>query len=178
MKRTPMKRHIPLRQSRAAGPDMEREPKPWAAALVAGTLKPLTPGSYGGSTTGPVPKDEAYRDPVLLELARGRPCLLMVPALCLHRTGTTVACHQNEGKGMGTKRPDTMSVWGCAACHVWYDRSGADRRHKRDAFMNAHARQVLAWRLIAMDQAEPERFRKAARRALEHLNATPIGAAP
>lgn len=115
------------------------------------------------------------RDQALRDMAAGRPCLLMIPCVCTHRVDTTVACHQNEGKGMGTKQSDEMSAWGCAACHVWYDRSGAERQHKREAFDQAHARQVMYWRLVAMDASEPERFRAAAHRALERLNATPIG---
>ena len=175
MKRTPIKRKTPLRQRRAAGPDVEREPRPRADVGIPMSVKPLHRGTYAGGTTGAAPKDEAYRDPVLLEMARGRPCLLLVPGVCNHRQDTTVACHQNEGKGMGIKAPDSSSCWGCLACHTWYDQGPAPRRQKRMVFMGAHSRQVLAWRQVAADPAEPERFRRAARRALEHLNASPFG---
>jgi hypothetical protein len=77
---------------------------------------------------------------------------------------------------MALKQSDEYSVWGCAACHDWYDRSGAPRAEKRRAFMAAHLRQVQAWRVIASDPSEPERFRKAAAWALSTLNATPTGA--
>lgn len=137
-------------------------------------------GSYEGGTSGADPKTEAYRDPVLLEMARGRCCLLMVPGICNHRTDTTAAAHSNlsaHGKAGARKADDCYSVWACAACHIpWLDQGKAPARVKESAFMAAHARQVLAWRLIAMDPAEPERFRRAARRALEHLNATPLEA--
>lgn len=76
---------------------------------------------------------------------------------------------------MGIKQSDAFTAWGCAACHCWYDQSGAPRAEKRRLFMAAHLRQVLEWRRIAADTAEPERFRQAARRALEQLNATPLG---
>lgn len=172
MKRTPFRRRL-----RLEGPTAPRETKPWAAALATATLKPLTSGSYSGNTAAD-PKSEAYRDPVLLEMARGRTCLLMVPGLCSHRVDTVVAAHSNlsiHGKAGARKADDCYSAWACATCHVWLDTSKALAAIKEVAFMNGHARQVLAWRLIAMDPAEPERFRKAARRALDRLNASPIG---
>lgn len=180
-----MKRSKPLKRTafrtiRKAGPDVTYEPKPWALAVV-GTLRPLRMGTYAGSTTGPAPKTEPQRNAVLLEMARGRPCLILVPGLCNHRLDTTVACHSNSsrhGKAGARKADDQYTVWGCAACHLWLDTSKAEASRKEDTFMVAHARQVLAWRLIAMDHNEPERFRKAARWALERLDATPLGAAP
>lgn len=182
MKRTALKRKTPLRQRRREGADTEREPKPWAVALASATLRPLTPGRMGGGTSGEAaPKSEAYRDPALLEMARDRPCLLMVPAVCSHRVDTTVACHSNlsiHGKGGARKADDHYSVHGCACCHLWLDTSKALGAIKEVAFMTGHARQVLAWRLIALDPDEPERFRRAARRALERLGATPLGEAP
>ncbi|MBL0390550.1 DUF1364 family protein [Ramlibacter monticola] len=113
-------------------------------------------------------------------MARDRPCLLLVPAVCTHRTDTTVACHSNlgeHGKAGARKADDCYSTWGCAACHAWLDQGPAPARQKRFAFMSGHARQVLAWRQIATDPTEPERFRRAAGRALAHLNATPLEAA-
>lgn len=179
MKRTPMKRRTPLRQSRRDGADVEREPKPWAERLLGAVLKPLRRGTYAGGTTGPAAKSEPYRDPALLEMARGRPCLLMVPAVCNHRVDTTAAAHSNlaiHGKAGGRKADDCYTVWACAACHIpWLDQGRAPAHVKEQAFMEAHARQVLAWRLIATDPSEPERFRRAARRALEQLGASPIG---
>lgn len=131
----------------------------------------------GGSTTGPAPKSEPHRDDALLQMAKGRPCLVMLPAVCNHRTDTTVAAHSNlgqHGKGMARKADDAYSVWACFSCHLWLDTGKARASDKERAFMAAHARQVLAWRLVAQDHTEPERFRRAARRALEHLNATPL----
>lgn len=140
-------------------------------------------GSYEGGTSGAaVEKTARYVDKALTDMAQDRPCLLLVPGICNHRTDTTVACHSNwsahGGKGGHRKADDTYTVWGCAACHYWLDFGKAPARVKESAFMAAHARQVLAWRLIAMDSAEPPRFRAAARRALEHLNATPLTEAP
>lgn len=181
MKRTPIRRTKPLRQRRREGADTERESKPWAVALVSATLRPLRSGTMDGGTSGQAaPKLEPYRDAALLEMARGRPCLLMVPAVCSHRVDTVVAAHSNlaeHGKGLARKADDCYSAWGCACCHVWLDQGKAGAARKESTFMEAHARQVLAWRLVVLDNAEPERFRNAARRALERLGATPLGAA-
>jgi hypothetical protein len=155
-------------------------------ARMAASVQPRA-AVMGGSTSGPAPKTAPYRDPALLEMACDRPCLLMIPAQCSHRTDTTVAAHSNfaehGGKGKNRRADDCFSVWSCEACHIrWLDQpighGGPTKAQKEAAFMAAHARQVLAWRVIAMDPAEPERFRRAARRALEHLNATPIGDLP
>lgn len=133
-------------------------------------------GTYAGSTAAPAPKERPYRDPTLLAMAAGRPCLLLVPGNCNHRQDTTVAAHSNllaHGKGKSRKADDCYSAWGCAACHSWLDQGPAPAAQKERAFMEAHLRQVLAWREIAGNPSEPDRFRRAARRALEHLNATP-----
>jgi hypothetical protein len=133
-------------------------------------------GTYAGTTGPAVAKPEPYRDPVLLEMAKGRPCLLPTPC-CDHRENTTVAAHSNllaHGKGKSRKADDCYSVWSCFGSHVWLDQSKASKDLKDAKFMFAHAQQVLAWRLIAMDPNEPERFRKAAARALQQLNATDI----
>ncbi len=145
---------------------------------LATSSRSMHRGTYAGSTSGdPAPKSEPYRDPVLLEMARGRPCLLMVPAVCSHRIDTVVAAHSNlpeHGKAMARKSDDVYSCWADACCHLWLDQGKARAADKEAAFMAAHARQVMYWRLIATDPNEPERFRRAARRALERLNATPL----
>lgn len=180
MKRTAFRRQRPLRQQRRDGADVEREPKPWAAALVA-AAKPLRAGTYEGTTSGPAPKTVAYRDPVLLEMVRGRHCLMRVPGICAGATETTIAAHSNllaHGKGKSRKADDCYAVACCFSCHFWLDNGMASADDKEVAFMTAHARQMLQWRFIATDPAEPERYRRAARRALDRLNATPPGAAP
>ena len=156
---------------RKEGPTAAKEPHPRALA----TVKPLRRGTYGGSTTGPAPKTEAYRDPVLLEMARGRACLLLVTFS--HPTDTTVAAHSNlgiHGKAGARKADDCYSVWACFSCHSWLDQGDAAAVLKEGSFMGAHSRQVLAWRQIAQDPTEPERYRAAARRALLQLAATAI----
>lgn len=169
------------RQSEAERRQAREQEKNRNMAALVGSMRPLRAGTYAGGTTVPAPKTEAYRDTALLEMARGRQCLLMVPAVCSHRIDTVVACHSNwgcHGKAGARKADDCYSVFGCAACHSWLDQGKADAVLKEMAFMQAHLLQVLAWRQIAADQAEPERFRRAARRALDRLNATPLGEAP
>jgi hypothetical protein len=159
------------------------------SAAARGGRKATVPALHRGVYTPvderveAVPKTAPYRDAVLLEMARDRPCLLMIPAQCSHRTDTTVAAHSNfaehGGKGKNRRADDCFSVWSCEACHIrWLDQpighGGPTKAQKEAAFMAAHSRQVLAWRVIATDQAEPERFRRAARRALERLGATPL----
>jgi hypothetical protein len=88
----------------------------------------------------PVPKTSEHRNPRLLALARGQECLFRIPGICIGGTETT------------RKAQDEYSVWGCAACHHWYDQSkGPTYEQKQDAFRVAHARQVLAWRLKTLD---------------------------
>ena len=119
------------------------------------------------------PKTEAHRNPALLEMARGRPCLLMLPDKCLNpSTETTVAAHSNwseHGKSGARKSDEEYSVWACFACHSWLDQGPATESEKRATFLAAHQRQVHAWHRIAADTKEPARFRKAADWALNHL---------
>jgi hypothetical protein len=167
LRRSPLKR-TPFKSRRIVkdeGPNVEREPH--ALARV-----PVVPNYGGGGTTGPAPKAEPMRDRALLDMAHGRLCLLLVPACCNARQDTTVACHENQGKGMGLKQSDERSVWGCIACHRWYDQSGAPRELKRAAFDAALPRQIQAWQSVAADPSEPARFRRAATRALARHGVT------
>ena len=169
MKRSgPLKRKTPLRRSKPEGPSYERERKPMALA----TVKPIRRGVYGGTTVA-APKPEAWRCPALLEMARGRPCLLMVPGVCSHRIDTVVAAHSNlsrHGKAGVRKADDCFTVAACHSCHAWLDQGPAPAAQKEAAFLSGHALQVIAWQNIAAASDEPERFRRAARLALERLN--------
>jgi hypothetical protein len=119
----------------------------------------------------PDPKTEAHRNPALLEMARGRPCLILFPFLS-HDPETVVACHSNRsehGKGRARKADDEYSVWGCSKCHSWLDQGTDTEAEKRAAFLAAHRRQIAHWERIAADPTESARFRKAAHWALNHL---------
>jgi hypothetical protein len=178
MKRTPMKRAKPMRQRRREGADIEREQKPRAERIAAqAPPKTLHAGTYAGSTK-PAPKTKPWRCAAIMEMARGRRCLFQLHGICNWDWRTTVACHRNEGKGMAQKQSDEFTCWGCATCHRWYDEGQSARAYKRQVFMEAHLRQVLAWRAVVVEPSEPMRFRKAAAKALERLNATPLPEAP
>jgi len=129
------------------------------------------------------PKDARKENPRLLAMARGMPCLLRIPGVCNGDPETTVAAHSNwrehGGKGAHRKADDCYSVWACSACHLdWLDTGPALRAVKKMAFMRAHMDQVGQWRVIATDPSRPEADRRAARWALDHLNASQIGEAP
>lgn len=149
------------------------------AALCSSTTRPLTGGTYAGATEAARPKTKPYRDAALLEMARGRLCLLCPAGNCTCTPGSVVSCHSNwhehGGRAKNRKADDCYSVWGGDRAHEWLDRSGAPAAEKEARFMAAHLQQVLCWRVIADDPSEPMRFRRAARRALDHLNATPTG---
>lgn len=123
-------------------------------------------------------KDVRHENRHLLDMAQGMPCLLRVPGVCNRDPDTTVAAHSNwqqhGGKGAHRKADDCYSVFGCSACHTWLDQGGtATKAEKQLAFLRAHADQVLIWRHIAADPRRPAADRKAAKWALDHLNATP-----
>lgn len=148
-------------------------------ALVA--IKTIVPvaakiAQIGESTTTAFPKEPANRNRALLDMARGRQCLLRIPGVCQGGTETTVAAHSNwacHGKAGARKADDQYSVWACSACHIgWLDQGPAPKAEKQMAFMRAHADQVQAWRRIESDPSETPRMRNAARWALEKLNST------
>lgn len=163
-------------------PEQRQSAKDARMSALCTPSRAIGRATYAGTTSAaPDAEPEPYRDAALLEMARGRPCLLLVPAVCNHRTDTTVACHSNlgiHGKAGARKADDQYSVWGCAACHAWLDQGRADRVIKEMTFMRAHLLQVLAWREIASATGEPERFRKAAGRTVDRLGGTPLGEAP
>lgn len=122
------------------------------------------------------PKTAPKRNRALLDLAKGMPCLLLVPGCCNHRIDTTVACHSNlscHGKAGVRKADDQYSVCGCSACHAWLDQGRATAAQKEAVFMAAHNRQVMAWRQFA---AGPDgKAQRAAAWALDELGAWPVG---
>lgn len=156
--RKPLKRGKPLRSRRKEGPSREALEHARArerAERIANQRPPMTlhRGTMNGGTSGQaVEKPQEHRNPHLLAMAKGMPCLLLVPAVCNHRQDTTVACHSNlsiHGKAGARKADDEFSVWGCSACHAWLDQGKAAAELKERVFMEALARQVQAWRGIA-----------------------------
>lgn len=119
------------------------------------------------------PKPEVHRNAALLEMARGRPCLLQFPGACRNPdTETTVAAHSNwseHGKGGARKADEAYSVWACFSCHSMLDQGRLSAEEKRAIFDAGHRRQVQEWERIAADPTEKPRFRKAADWALNLL---------
>lgn len=119
------------------------------------------------------PKEPRQRNPYLLKMAQGEPCLLRVPGVCNGNSDTVVAAHSNSakhGKGKAMKAHDFYSVFSCAACHFWLDVGAATREEKEAAFAAAFERQRKAWADIAWDEKQPAKDRNAARWALERIN--------
>ena len=88
-----------------------------------------------------------YRNRALLDLARGKPCMLEIPGVCNHDPATTVACHSNQirhGHGKGIKAHDVFCAHLCADCHFWLDSGPAPRAEKVQAFQDAFERTLLA----------------------------------
>lgn len=164
-----------------------KERKPWGGAytpapklrdradagIPASGVKPLVRGTYGGGTLAAEPKTKPKRNRTLLDMAKGRRCLLLAVEGCQGASGlTTVAAHSNSsqhGKGRARKADDSYSVWACGPCHAWLDTSGSPRAEKERAFAGAHFRQVLRWREIAKDPTEQRYFRDAAEWALNEV---------
>lgn len=123
-----------------------------------------------------IAKNPRYVDRHLLDMARGRPCLLQSP-ICNHDTETTVACHGAgvaAGKGMGYKVGDQLTVWGCSQCNHYTDAyGGATAAAKTAVFEAGYSRQLHAWQAIADDTAAPKRDRASAAAALAIVASRP-----
>lgn len=130
-------------------------------------------GEVGEGITA-MPKTVALRNPAIMDMARGRPCLLQAPYTMHHDPATTVGCHGNGSqfeKGAHRKADECFVVWGCFECHSWLDQGSASAHEKERVFHLGMFRQMLAWEQVAASESEPARFRKAAEWALDHLQA-------
>lgn len=113
-----------------------------------------------------------YRSKRLLDMARGRHCLLNYFDCLSPDTSTTVAAHSNQlkhGKGTGIKAEDVYTVWACVNCHSWLDQGRASKEAKKMEFDAAHKRQIKEWRAIADDKNEKTLDRECAIGALAYL---------
>jgi hypothetical protein len=143
------------------------------------TIKPLRRGTYAAPQLFvSVPKQPRAENRHLLDMARGKPCLIRSP-ICNHDIETTVACHGGgvaNGKGMAYKVSDALTCWGCSACNHYTDAyAGASAEQKAEAFMLGHLSQVCEWRAIASSTQAHPKDRAAAQWALDQLKATPVG---
>lgn len=118
-----------------------------------------------------IPKQKAYRDRYLLNMARRRTCLLKIPHVCNHNPDTTVACHANwveNGKGMGMKVPDFFTVWGCSSCHMWLDQGvEATKQERQAAWWGAYKKQLKMWGMIAKDESCSQKEKRSAQNAID-----------
>lgn len=131
-------------------------------------------GGEVGEGIAAMPKTVALRNPAVMDMARGRPCLLQAPYTMHHDPATTVGCHGNGHqfeKGAHRKADECFVVWGCYECHSWLDQGSASAEEKERVFHLGMFRQMLAWEQVAASESEPARFRKAAEWALDHLQA-------
>lgn len=116
----PLKRKTPLRQRRASGPDTEREPRPMA---LAPTLRPVSRGTYGGSTKAAAPKQKPHRSQKLRDSANGEPCLVALPG-CTRDPRMTIWSHYRGsagGKAGARKSDDICGAYACTYCDAVYD---------------------------------------------------------
>lgn len=114
-----------------------------------------------------------YRDPDLLKLAKGEPCLLQIHDKCLGSEGsTTVAAHSNQGihgKGKSIKADDCYSVWACHRCHSMLDQGKINAEDAQAAWDLAFERQLEHWQSIADNPCLYPWRVDAARRVLDYL---------
>jgi len=84
----------------------------------------------------------------LRSLARGKPCMVRLPAICNGNPETTVLAHIRRAgvAGIGQKPPDVCGVWACSACHDEIDRRThlLSKDYVDVAMLDALIRQ-LAW---------------------------------
>ena len=85
--------------------------------------------------------------------AKGQPCSVRIPGICLYGSDTVVWAHANgsaAGKGIGMKSHDLLGAYACRACHDAYDGRGMKARNvawTKDEialmFAQGHARSLL-----------------------------------
>lgn len=148
--------------------------RPERPAKAPKTLQKLyRQGVEAKSTLTAMPKTEAKRNPHIMAMAMGKPCLMRVPGVCNNDPETTVAAHSNShehGKAGARKADDCYSVWACYACHAWLDQGqGAQNRNEGDAaWKNAFVRQTKQWTEIYGHSNDPK-DKEAAHWALSNL---------
>jgi hypothetical protein len=72
-----------------------------------------------------------------LEACRNEPCFLRIAGVCNGDWTTCVPAHRNEGKGMGLKVPNILTLPACHACHAEYDQGRRFMREEKREMWNA-----------------------------------------
>ena len=149
----------------------ERKPRAWPGLQV------FAPTTRINTLELAQPKSQPHRSRRLLDMAKGKPCLMQVSGCCERGIDTTVAAHSNwqayGGKAGARKSDDQYSVWSCWSCHSWLDQGPAKKEHKQAMFLAGHIRQVQAWRDVVVNAATPAKDKAAALLALNLLGAAP-----
>lgn len=84
-----------------------------------------------------------YRNPKLLKLADGAPCMM-----CSMQDGTVVAAHSNQlrdNKGTGVKAHDHRIAFLCHQCHHMIDNDKSLDKHDRIAAWEEAHRKTIGW---------------------------------
>lgn len=92
------------------------------------------------------PKKRPGHDKRMLDACRDQHCYLAIPGVCRGDTATVVPAHRNEGKGVGLKVPDALTVPACMACHCEYDQGKRFTREEKRELFNAAYRRWAAYR--------------------------------
>ncbi|VVE90413.1 hypothetical protein PBR20603_04397 [Pandoraea bronchicola] len=82
-------------------------------------------------------KKRVGHDMAALAACAGQPCYLQIPGICCGDKETVVPAHRNEGKGMGLKTPDKLTVPACFTCHGEYDQGHRLTREEKRGYFNA-----------------------------------------
>lgn len=135
MKRSPLQRKTPLQ--RGSWKSSPTDTKDWRTELRANPKR---------STLKSKPKRPTVAEgSKYLEACRGEPCYLRIAGVCNGDWTTCVPAHRNEGKGMGLKVPNYLTIPACYACHAEYDQG---KRFIRDQKRNMWNDAYVEWQPV------------------------------
>jgi len=120
-----MQRKTPMKRTAFKRKPTSLNPHSGAAVLKGTTFKRKKRKKRTGH-------DKAMRD-----ICASQPCYLRIPGVCCGDRRTTVPAHRNEGKGMGLKTPDELTVPACFTCHAEYDQGNKLTRDEKRGLFNA-----------------------------------------
>lgn len=92
------------------------------------------------------PKKRPGADKRYLDACRRMNCYLRIPGVCRGDIETTVPAHRNEGKGMGLKVEDKLTLPACYWCHAEYDQGNKFTREEKRGFFNFGYKQWAPYR--------------------------------
>lgn len=128
MKRSPLTRTKPMKRSGFKSASVRIEPDTFKTSVKVKRMKgrPKRPTVAEGSK--------------YLEACRGEQCYLRVLCGGLASPDIVVPAHRNEGKGMGLKVSNLLTIPACHWCHMEYDQGKRfTREEKREMWNRAYA---------------------------------------